>query len=116
MKKWLPGFILMIGLAVAFWVFRFPLFRIHGMKEWPLWLFVFGAIVIAIFGIALHNNTLSVFVVIGYVLGFVIGYLFQFDYGIGLNSMWIIWTCSYMAMMLVGAVVAIVRRNHRKKH
>lgn len=115
MKKRMPSLISIIGLAVAFLVFRFPLFGIHGMKQWPLFLFLFGVIIIAVFGIALRNSILSVSTVIGYVLGFFIGYLFQTDYGIELNSMWTIWTCSYIAIILVGAIVAVARRRNQKK-
>ncbi len=114
MKKRIPGILSLLGLTLTFWVVRVPLFKLHQMKDWSLCMFIFGAIIIGIFGVLYSRNTISIFTVAGYILCFFIGYLFQFDYGFGLNSMWIIWTCSYIVFILVGIVCDFFVKNKKQ--
>lgn len=103
MKKRIAGALSLIGLIGAYWVVRYPLFSFHHMKEWPLDLLIFGVIVIAVSGLIRGRKLVPICTFIGYGVGFVLGYLFQFDYGRELNSLWLIWTIVYLAVMLVGA-------------
>ncbi len=114
MKKRIPGILSLIVLTVSYWVLRFPLFGLHQMKDWSFCMFALGAILIGFFGIFRSQKYLSLFAGAGYGLCFFIGYLFQFDYGIGLNSIWIIWTCSYLVFIFIGAVWDFIGRYKGK--
>ncbi|MCM1055509.1 MAG: hypothetical protein NC394_08310 [Bacteroides sp.] len=113
MKKRLNGALSLAGLIGAYLILRYPLFFLHGMKQWPFILFAFGGIVIAVSGLVFGKKILPLSTLIGYTVGFVLGYLFQFDYGIGLNSLWIIWTCVYLAAVFVGSISEICFRNKK---
>lgn len=113
MKKRIPGALSLLGLICAYLIIRYPLLFLHGMKEWPFDLLVFGVLIIAVSGLILCKKFLPVFTLAGYVVGFALGYLFQFDYGRELNSMWIIWTCVYLAAVLAGGVTEFFCRKRK---
>ena len=108
MKKRLAGALSLAGLAGAYWALRYPLLFLHGMKQWPLALFIAGAVVIAVSGLALGRKALPILTLAGYAAGFILGYLFQSDYGAGQNSLWIIWACVDLAAILVGVAAEIL--------
>ncbi len=91
------------GLTASWLILRWPLFFLHGMREWPFVLFVSGILVAAVSGLVFEKKILPVFTLAGYDLGFFLGYCFQRDYGPGLNSLWIIWSCVYLGVVLAGA-------------
>ena len=69
---------------------------LHSMKLWLFALFVVGTILIVISGLALSRKVLPILALAGYIVGFVLGYIFQSDDVAGLNDLWIIWTCVYL--------------------
>lgn len=109
MKNRRTGFLSLLGLTVQYWALRYPLFFLHGMKAWPLTLFVPGAIIITVSGVALCRKALPVFAAAGYGVGFILGYVFQWDYGRGQNSLWIIWACVYLAFLILGIVIEFLK-------
>lgn len=113
MKKRLTGILSLIGLVGAYWALRYPLFFLHGMKEWPMILLILGIIVISVSGILFDRKFLPIFTAVGYPLGFALGYWFQFDYGHGQNSLWIIWTCVFLAAVLIGTGIEFSARKQR---
>ncbi len=117
MKKRKVGLLSLIGLAGGYLVLRYPLFSLHGMKDWPFVLFIVGTITISISGFVLGKKVIPVLTLVGYIVGFILGYIFQFDYGpdgLGLNSMWIIWTCVYLVTILIGFIAELYIK--RKKN
>ncbi len=104
MKQKAKGFISLIAITIAYLIFRYPLFFLHGMKDFPHALYIVGFLIIVITGIVKNGSFIPIMTAIGYVIGFIAGELFQFDYGIGLNSMWIIWLCCFIAAALIGSV------------
>lgn len=113
MKKRMRGTLSLMGLIGAYLALRYPLFFLHNMKEWPFVLFGVGAIIIIILGLAFNRKILPILTVSGYIVGFISGYIFQFDYGTGLNNLWIIWTCVYLGAILVGVAVEIFYRGRK---
>ena len=105
MRKRVTGIAALATIVAAYVVFRYPLFSLHGMKDFPLYLCILGAVLIAISGIVKANRTLPVAVALGYILGFPAGKLFERSYGEGLNSMWIIWLICFAAAVLLGIIV-----------
>ncbi|MCB7321030.1 hypothetical protein [Lacrimispora sp. 210928-DFI.3.58] len=77
----------------------------HGMKEWPLILFLLEADIMIASGLVFKKRIIPIFTSIGYAFGFAFGYIFQFDYGHGQNSLWIIWSGVYFVMILAGIAV-----------
>lgn len=113
MKKDKTGIISLISLTCMYLIIRYPLFSLHGMKDWPFILFCANAVIIANASRIFHKQKLPIFVTSAYAISFVIGYLFQFDYGHGLNSMWIIWTISNFIIIIIGCIYEKVRKDER---
>lgn len=109
MKERIVGVFSLAVLAGGYLVLRYPLFPLHGMKEWPLILFCLGAIIMIVFGFAFKRRLIPIATAIGYAAGFVFGYMFQFDYGFDCgyrqNNLWIIWSGVYLVTILVGIAV-----------
>ena len=105
MRKRAVGIAALAAIVAAYVVFRYPLFSLHGMKDFPLYLCILGAVLIAISGIGKGNRTLPVAAALGYILGFPVGKLFEQNYGQGLNSMWIIWLICFATAILLGIIV-----------
>ena len=113
MKKDKTGTISLISLISMYLIIRYPLFSLHGMKDWPFILFCANAVIIVIASMVFYKQKLPSFVTSAYAISFVIGYLFQFDYGHGLNSMWIIWTVSNFIIIIIGFIYEKRRLNER---
>lgn len=110
MKRFKYQFVSLCVLVVSYVLIRFVLF-IHGMKQWPFVLLIFGVIIIGICFLR-NRRLLPVFTVIGYDIGLVAGLLFNSDYGRGLNNMWIIWSITMVAFIVVGIVSEIAKAKN----
>ena len=102
----------------CFLLCRFPFFSLHGMKSWPFNLFVPGLVSIIIFAV-FNCRKAMLFTVVGYIIGFALGMLFntaRLDSGGGmLNNAWIIWTASFLMLMVIGGVLDLVTKKIGKK-
>lgn len=107
------GLLSLAGLAGAYLIFRYSLLFIHGMKEWPLDLFIVGTAVIFLSGIVFKRTILPVLTAAGYIFGFFAGYCFQFDYGRDGNSMWIIWSGIYLAAVFAGCAAELLIKKRK---
>ena len=119
-KYYLTYAIALSSMLICFYLIRYPLFRLHGMDDWPKLLFYFGLIVIGISFIT-NSKYVSLSIPLGYVLGFIIGYLFNedsYDPGGGrLNNMWYIWMITYLACIGTSLIIELIVRIFQKtKH
>ena len=120
MKKRMTGAFSLLGLICAYLMLRYPLLFLHYMISWSFYLFVIGIIVIVISGLILSGKILPVFTLIGYLIGFILGYIFQSDYGdydyCNRNNFWAIWTCVYLGAILIGIAAEIFcnKRAHKQ--
>lgn len=105
-------------LCIGFVLCRYVFFEAHGMKDWPLYLFLCGLIVIGI-SFAAKAGLVSVFTSLFYIIGFAAGLLFQtegVDAGGGrANNLWIIWTVVFACAVVSSCLGEIVRRKHGSK-
>lgn len=120
MKKRIVGIVSLLVLIGSYLLFRYPLFGLHGMKDWPMVLLIPGIIAALIAGVILGKRTVPVFTAVGYVLGFFGGALFQSTYyddshGVTVNNMWAIWTVSYLSVIAAGIIVEIINGIMSKK-
>ena len=103
-------------LLFGFLFCRFAFFGLHGMKEWPVDLFVVGLIVLLISLLA-KRKYVPWFTAGGYFLGFLVGVIFHtegFDPGGGkTDNLWQIWTVVFVVCILAGIVVEIVMKWRR---
>ncbi len=90
-------------LLIGFVVFRFVLFGMHGMKEWPFDLFVAG-IVLSLIGAVLKGYFTCCFTVVGYIMGFALGMNV-----LGENA-WLIWLAVFAGGAVLGILLDIVTR------
>ena len=104
-----------VFLLGSFLLCRYVFFSIHGMKEWPVILFVVGCLCLG-YSILTGKNRLSLSSAIGYPISFLVGILFQsdgMDAGGGTtNNLWLIWTVSYVVVIVFG--FALELRKSRK--
>lgn len=115
LNKRIAAFVSLAVLAAAFYVIRYPLIELHHMKEWPFDLFIFGVIAIAIAGLAVGAKFTPSLTAVGYAIGFIAGYFFQYDYVVYAdpdgnvlemgNSLWIIWTYVFVGSILAGIII-----------
>lgn len=105
MSKRATGIAALSAIVAAYVVFRYPLFSLHGMKDFPLYLCILGAVLIVISGVLKGNRILPIAAALGYIIGFPAGKLFEQNYGEGLNSMWIIWLGCFAAAVLLGIII-----------
>ena len=110
------GALLLMG--VSCFVFRVPLFSWHGMKSFPIYLFLAGATVIILSGLLNCYIHIPVFTCVGYVTGFFCGCMFRevsFDPGGGsLDNMWLIWMQSYGTSVLAGMLTEVFGRKKKR--
>ena len=112
MSKRATGIAALSAIVAAYVVFRYPLFSLHGMKDFPLYLCILGAVLIVISGVLKGNRILPIAAALGYIIGFPAGKLFEQNYGEGLNSMWIIWLgCFAAAVLLVIIINCLAQRE-----
>ena len=106
-----------MALGIGFILCRFTFFHLHGMKQWPFVLFIFGltAILIA----AVFNARKAMYSTAGgYIIGFAMGMLFNWDtfhpeYGPNgsyTNNGWLIWLLSFLLFIAVGLIWEIAGR------
>ncbi len=105
MKKRIVGIISLVVILSAYIVFRYYLFHLHGMKEFPLYLCVIGAILIVLTGLIKNDKIFPAITSFGYIVSFFAGILFEYDYGEGLNSMWIIWLICFVVTVIIGIII-----------
>ena len=98
-QKYKRGFLThLISLGVlllGFLLCRYAFFRLHGMKEWPMDLFIVGILALLI-SLFTRKQYAPWFTSVGYFLGFLAGALFHVegtDPGGGkTDNLWIIWS------------------------
>lgn len=116
LKKRIAAFVSLAVLALSYGIIgSYPVYKLHHMKEWPFDLFIFGVIVIAIAGLAVGAKFTPSLTAAGYAIGFIAGYLFQYDYVVMAdsdgnvlemgNSLWIIWTLVFVGSILAGIII-----------
>lgn len=101
-------------LAGEYLLLRYPLFSLHGMREWPAVLFVLC--LLALFAaLLLKSPRTAVFSPISYGLGFLAGYLFRTfgtDPGGGTtNDLWIKWTVVMVCFLSASFLTEILSRR-----
>lgn len=110
-KKVLFAHLICLGiLLIGFVLCRYVFFDLHGMKEWPIDLFIAGlaALLVSLFA---RKQYVPWFTAGGYVLGFLLGVLFHTegtDPGGGkTDNLWIIWTVVLAVCILAGILYEI---------
>ncbi|MCD7776509.1 MAG: hypothetical protein LUH54_03960 [Firmicutes bacterium] len=115
----IAAFVSLAVLALSYGIIgSYPVYELHHMKEWPFDLFIFGVIVIVIAGLAVGAKFAPSLTAAGYAIGFIAGYLFQYDYVVYAdpdgnvkemgNSLWIIWTYVLVGSILAGIIIDII--------
>lgn len=92
-------------LIVGFVLGRYVFFDVHGMKEFPVTLLILGLAVMLI-SILTSKKVVPYFISVGYIIGFVFGFLFQVTKmdanGVSVNNLWVIWAGVYVVFIIVG--------------
>lgn len=107
-----------IVLLAGFIVFRFVLFDMHGMKQWPIDLLAAG-LVLSLVGALIKGYFTCCFTVVGYIFGFAAMVNFALsgvDAGGGAsNNGWIIWLAVFVIGAVLGIVIDIAMKLRTKK-
>ena len=118
-KHFLQAIFAAIILLFEFLLCRFILFDWHGMKDFPLLLFLFGMGVIFL-SLPSVSHSIRFSVPIGYASGFFSGILFH-SYGTDpgggrTDDLWLIWGAVYLVCILAGIALEILyRRRHKAR-
>lgn len=100
-----------IILFLEYLLIRYALFDLHKMKDWPTVLFI-GCFVVLVICFFLKIKITSLIVSMSYIIGFVIGYLFQtngFDTGGGgTNNLWLIWTITILIFIFLSMALELI--------
>ncbi len=106
-----------VCLGVSYWVCRYALFGLHGMKQWPDVLLITGFIVVLISSAA-GLRLVAASAALGYPLAFGIAMATAtrgIDQGGGSTSnAWIIWGGVYLLCMLLGLLSQLLYRRCKK--
>lgn len=106
MKRSYQNLLWALVLAGSFLLCRFPLFALHGMKQWPGVLAGLGCLAL-LAAMVLKGRRLAVAAGLGYLAGFGAALLFHrqgLDPGGGrTDNFWIIWTVFYLLCLAAGA-------------
>ena len=102
------------ALVLCFLLCRYLFFDFHGNKQWPVVLLVAGLITSGVAAI-FDGKKLMICTVLGYIAGFAFGIAFGVDGvdqgGGATNNWWIIWTISFVAIIVIGAIWEIISRR-----
>lgn len=100
-------------LWIGFLLCRFAFFEIHGMKDGPFYLFLFGFMVLGL-SFAAKAELVPIVTSLSYIIGFAAGVIFQtegVDPGGGRSSnLWMIWTGVFVCAVLVSALGEMVKK------
>lgn len=103
-------------MLLSYWFCRFFMFDFHGMKQYPMILFIVS-LSILIISLFLKKHLLSIITILGYVGGFLIAFIFNsngIDAGGGrTNNLWIIWTVTMLICIIIGIAIEVI--IHQKK-
>lgn len=109
-----------MALGIGFILCRYAFFNLHGMKQWPFALFIFGLIVIIIAAV-LNARKAMYSTAGGYIIGFVLGMSCNWDTfhpergpnGDYTNNGWLIWLLSFLLLIAVGVIWEIVGKQKK---
>lgn len=106
----------LIVLCAGFILCRYALFSLHGMREWPVLLFIAGAVVLTA-AFLLKAKYVPIVTALGYPVAFLLGVLLQSngtDPGGGTtNNLWTIWTVSYFSFITASVLSEFLIKKKR---
>lgn len=115
MEKRKVGIISLCVLLASYLLFRYPLFGLHGMKEFPLVLLAVGIAVIVYFGIVKGGRIAPLYTTVGYIVGFICGCLLEritSDPGGGqLSDFWKFWMGGFIAATVAGILQEVWQKK-----
>lgn len=116
MKERWTGILSLAAILASYLMFRYLLFDLHGMKEFPLTLCMAGVFLVVVTGLIRKDKVSPPLIALGYIGGFAAGVLFNYDYGEGLNNLWIIWMWCFVGASVAGIVgnLALGRRSRQR--
>lgn len=114
MKEGKKNFAVLCGnlalLGFFYWLCRYALFDLHGMKDWPNILAVCVLAALAN-SWAFRKRWFSLSAVLGYPCGFGIGLALNWDAvnsaGVRSNNLWLIWAGCLLGFLLMGAALEL---------
>jgi len=91
--------------------------EMHGMKEWPFYLFAFSFVVIGI-SFLTQAKCVSIAVSFSYIAGFIVALLFHTegaDVGGGrTDNLWIVWTSILVCAVILSVLYEIIKKKRER--
>jgi hypothetical protein len=107
-----------LALCLCFLLCRFAFIDMHGSYQYPVLLLFVGFVVVGIAAV-FDGRKIMTGTVIGYIGGFAAGIIFGIDGadqgGGATNSWWVIWTVSFVIMIIVGVIWEVTSRRMELK-
>lgn len=118
MNKRIKAVISLLVLEFAYLIIRYPLFDLHGMIQWPIYLNIAGAAIIVV-SIMMGKSITPAFTVSGYILGFALGYLFEQSSNPSgsqiASNLWQIWLLVFVVAIFIGVNIEAKKERSRLK-
>ena len=115
-KRLLRYLLWLLMLCVGFVLCRYICFPLHGMKEWPVLLFIAGAAILTAASL-MKTAYVPAVTAAAYTAAFFLGVLLQSngtDPGGGTtNNLWSIWTLAYIILIAVSVLAEILIKKKR---
>lgn len=115
MEKRKVSIISLCVLLAAYLLFRYLLFGLHGMKEFPLVLLIVGIAVIVVFGIVKGGRIAPLYTAVGYIVGFICGCVLEritYDPGGGqMSDFWKYWMGGFIAATVAGILQEVRQKK-----
>ena len=115
-KRLLRYLLWLLVLCAGFVLCRYICFPLHGMREWPVLLFIAGVVVLAA-SFCMKAKYVPVVTSAAYTAAFFLGVLLQSngtDPGGGsTNNLWIIWTFAYIILIAASVLAEILAKKKK---
>lgn len=111
--------IVSLGLLIlSFFIFRYPLYHLHEMKQFTILLFV-ESLLVSILSITLKKYEIAISSNLGYILGFIFSLEFNIlrmsSNGEYQSFAWFIWTLIFIVFTAVGVFVSYIYNKNKKE-
>lgn len=110
--------IIMLGcFGFSYWLCRYALYGLHGMKQWTNALAIVGLITIVI-SVIFRKRIIPIATIVGYMGGFILAMIFNTDGvdqgGGGTNNAWKIWGIIFVLSIFIGVILNFIRKQESK--
>lgn len=101
----------LVTLVLSYFIIRYALFEMHGMKQWTLVMSGLAVVVLAVSTYFNKQNTMMIST-LGLIISFMIGMTLRTTSSDqGLSNGWLIWIVSYLILVGIGVFLDVKKES-----